>query len=111
MHPGEHRIVLGAESVHEQDVGAQFLLISGLGFRTARWPHQPDIRPVVDEFKIGVGGHGRDLDRDPVLAAEAEGLGKFHRQLEPEWRHRVTGAEVVAGQRRVPGHVQSAGHW
>ena len=29
------------------------------------------------------------------MAAEAEGLGKFHRQLEPERRHRMTGAEVV----------------
>ena len=36
MHPGEHRIVLGAESVHEQDAGGPFLLVWGLGFRTAR---------------------------------------------------------------------------
>ena len=38
------------------------------------------------------------------------GPGQFHRQLEPDGRHRVAGAEVVADQPLVPGHVQGAGH-
>jgi hypothetical protein len=64
----------------------------------------------VDEFQLGAGRRGRRHDRDPVQAAEAEGLREFYGQLEPDRRHRMTGAEVVAGQLIVPGHVQGAGH-
>ena len=110
MHPGKHRIVLGAEPVHEQDTGGQFPLVRGLGLRTAGQPHQADIGGVVDELQLGAGRRGRRHNRDPVQAVEAKGLGKFHGQLEPERRHRMTGPEIVASQSVVPGHVQGAGH-
>jgi hypothetical protein len=34
-----------------------------------------DVVRVVVEFELGVGGRGGNLDRHPILAAKAEGLG------------------------------------
>ena len=110
VHAGEHRIVGGTEPVHQQHAAGQFLLVRGLGFGTARQLHQADIGGVVNELELGGGRRGRNLHRDPVRAAEAEGLSEFHSQLESDRRHRMAGTEVVAGQPVIPGHVQGAGH-
>ena len=110
MHPGEHRIVLRAEPVHEQDAGGHFLLVRGLGFGLPASRTRPIYAGSWMSSSSASVANGRRHDRDPVQAAEADGPGEFHRQLEPERRHRMTGSEVVAGQPVVPGHVQRAGN-
>ena len=110
VHAGEHRVVLGAEPVHEQHSFGQVLLALAQLPAASGQPHHVDVDGGVVELEFGAGGHGRDLDRDPVQAEQAEGPGQLHGQLEPDGCHRVAGTEVVAGQPFVPGHVQGAGH-
>ena len=108
--PGEQRVVLGAQPVHEQRAGGQVAGQALAGRLMPGQPHHGDVGRIVDELEFGVGGRGRDRHRHAVLTAQAEGLRQFHGQPQAQRRHRVTGAEVVACQPVIPGHVQRAGH-
>jgi hypothetical protein len=109
VHAGEHRVVVGAQPVHEQHPLGHARVVRVQELAAAGQPHDVDVGGVVVELELGAGGRGRDLDRDLIQVEQAEGPGQLHGQLEPDGRHRVGGAEVVAGQPVVPGHVQGTG--
>ena len=90
--------------------GAARSLCPLAGCPGAGLPDDLDIGGIVDELQLGVRGRIHWRDRYPVGGQQAERAGQFDRELDPDRGHRVVGAEVVAGQPLVPGHLQGTGH-
>ncbi len=112
VHAGKHRVILGAEAERQQRRAGPRLAgrHRRARARLAGQPHGRDVARVVHQLELGVGGRRRALDRHPGLAEHAERPGQLDRQLDPDRRQRMAGAEVITGQALIPGHLQRARH-
>ena len=89
VHAEEDRVVVAAQPDLE------------LGVAGAAGPlDRLDQGRVVDGGDLLEGGHRRGHDAEP-RAGDAELVRELHRERDPDRRHRVVGAEVVVGERRV----------
>ena len=72
--------------------------------------HCRDVRLVMHELQLRVGGRGRGGHGHPGLVPQPELVREAHRQFHPHRRHRMARPEVIVGEPLIPSHMHRAGH-
>ena len=113
VHAGEDRVVLGAEPEHPRDSQlAPLQAPAGIGMLSppADRLHRADVRRVMHQIQVRVGGRGRGGQGHAGQGPQPELVREPHRELHPHRRQRMTRPEVIVSQPLVPGHMQGARH-